>query len=377
MGDSLGKSFSLSPNKVAVGGGLVLAGSLLDFDHGGRQLGSIYPSAFNYKADEVLRFVPAVALVGMKSFGIESRTERWSELIVRSVASTAIMGLTVESTKRMVGRVRPNGSDDRSFPSGHSATAFLTASLFVKEYGQLSPWYSVGAYGVATSTAMLRRVNDHHWMSDVMVGAGIGILSTELGYALADLCFKSNRPGKRWHETTFELPSTMAGVYMKYLLPDAIEGVCGGHWVRSQFGYAVGMETSHFFTPYVGLGGRMGITSSRIEVEGMVAESPLDHVVFMVGPRLRTPLFGCFYAGIHIHGGYGFYPCTEVALSVDETLLLGGKRGWGYEGGLSITYFTYKDVSLNLVADYQSWSTSYAGIDNQGFSIGFSASWSW
>ena len=55
VGDTLGKSFAISPYKVSVGGGLVLAGSLLDFDHGGRQLGENCPSAFSYKADEVLR----------------------------------------------------------------------------------------------------------------------------------------------------------------------------------------------------------------------------------------------------------------------------------------------------------------------------------
>ncbi len=380
IGDSLGKSFFISPYKVTVGGGLVLAGSLLDFDHGGRQLGEIYPSVFSYKADEVLRFVPVVALVGMKSFGIESRTKQWSELIVRSVASTAIMGLTVEGTKRMVGRVRPDGSDDRSFPSGHSATAFLTASLFAKEYGHLSPWYSIGAYGMATSTAMLRRVNDHHWMGDVMVGAGIGILSAEFGYALADMFYGSSENKRRLRRAYpwFELPSSMAGVYMKYFLPDAFEGVCGGHRVRSRFAYAAGMEASYFFIPYVGFGGRMGIASSQIEVNGKVAESPLDHVEFMAGPCLRTPLLGRFCAGIHIYGGYGFYPCAEVPLlSANETLLLGGKKGWGYEGGASITYFTQKDVSLNLVADYQSWSSPSSGIDNRGLSFGLSASWSW
>lgn len=379
ISDSLGKSSFVLPYKLAVGSGLVLSGSLLNFDHGGRQLGEIYPSTFSYKADEVLRFVPAVALVGMKSLGIESRTKQWSELIVRSVASTAIMGLTVEGAKRIVGRVRPDGSDDRSFPSGHSATAFLTASLFAKEYGHLSEWYSVGAYGVATSTAMLRRVNDHHWMGDVMVGAGIGILSAELGYALADMFYYSsdNKRRLRGAYPWLELPSSMAGVYMKYLLPEAIEGVCEDLHVRSRFAYTAGMEASHFFTPYVGFGGRMGITCSQIEVNGKVAESPLDHVVFMAGPCLRTPLLGHFYAGIHVYGGYGFYPHTEVPLPSNESIFLGGEKGWGFDGGLSISYITLKDVSFNFIFDYQSWASPSVGIDNKGLSVGFSATWSW
>lgn len=363
----------------AIGGGIVVAGSLLKSDHGGRAQGIGFKPSFDYKADEVLRFVPAAALVGMKAFGVKNRTEKWSELIVRSAASTAIMGLTVESTKRLVGRVRPDGSDDRSFPSGHSATAFLTASLFAKEYGHLSPWYSVGAYGVATSTAMLRRMGDHHWMSDVMVGAGIGILSVELGYALADIYYKG-KPGIA--ESAIEPPSSTAGVYMSYVLPHAISGTCGNHRVRSRFGYGAGMEATHFITPYIGIGGRMGISSSQMEIvesngRQTICQSPLDHVSLAAGPRLRWPLSTRFQAGIYMSGGYGFYPRTDLGLSDTENYSLGNSSGWGYEGGVSFSYFTRQGVSIRLMADYQSWSAPSPGFDNQGFSFGLSAGWGW
>ena len=62
-----------------------------------------------------------------------------------------------------------------------------------KEYGHRSPWYSIGGYTVATITGVTRQLNNRHWMSDIMVGAGIGILATELGYFLADLIFKAYR----------------------------------------------------------------------------------------------------------------------------------------------------------------------------------------
>lgn len=366
----------------AIGGGLVLAGSLLDFDHGGRTLGMPYTPSFSYKADEVLRFVPAAALVGMKAFGVENRTKRWSELIVRSAASTAIMGLSVEATKRLVGRVRPDGSDDRSFPSGHSAAAFLTASLFAKEYGHLSPWYSAGAYGVATSTAMLRRINDHHWMSDVMVGAGIGILSTELAYALADIYYKE-RGGRGTTETPPPaLPSSSGGMYMSYVLPRAIDGISDGHGVRSRLGYSAGMEATHFFTTHIGIGGRMGITSSQMEIAGrngewVTCETPLDHATLTAGPHLRLPLSARFLMGMHVHGGYGFYPRTETELADTGRLTLGDRSGWGYEGGVSVGYLTRQGVTLQVAADYRSWSDPSHGVDNRGFSIGLSAGWGW
>ncbi len=355
----------------AIGGGLVVAGSLLDFDHGGSTLGMNLKPSFDYKADEVLRFVPAMALVGMKSLGVESRTERWSELMVRSAGATAIMGLSVESVKRLAGRVRPDGSDERSFPSGHSATAFLTASLFAKEYGHLSPWYSVGAYGVATSTAMLRRMGDHHWMSDVMVGAGIGILSVEIGYALADAFFATH-PHKAYRRDEGRKGASSAGVYMHYVLPHALSGEMGNLHIHSNFGYSAGLEANHFFTDHIGIAGRMGITSSQMEIDGETIACPLDHVTLGIGPTVSWPLCPRLTMGAHMLGGYGFYPQTEWA-----TMKIKGSQGWGYEGGISLAYITHQNVSLALSADYRAWSNPTQSIENKGFSIGLSAGWGW
>lgn len=360
----------------AIGGGLVVAGSLIGFDHGGRTLGMDFTPSHNYKADEVLRFAPAIALVGMKALGIESRTEKWGELLVRGAASTAIMGLSVESTKRLAGRVRPDGSDDRSFPSGHTAAAFLTASLFAKEYGHLSPWYSVGAYGVATSTAMLRRINDKHWMSDVMVGAGIGILSTELGYALADLFYKPPK-GLDKGRAGLTRPKAQSGLYMQYTLPHALAGAYGGKKIRSRLGYSAGWQAGYLLAPCIGVEGRMGITSSLMEVndekEGYkAAEEPLDHVSVAIGPCVTLPLGKGFSTSAHLHGGYGFYPQANLA-----GIRLEASQGWGCEGGIAIGYTTHERVCLQLVAGYHAWEPPATGMDNQGFSLGISAGWGW
>ncbi|HAO64286.1 MAG TPA: phosphatidic acid phosphatase, partial [Porphyromonadaceae bacterium] len=70
-------------------------------------------------------------------------------------------------------------------------TAFVAATILHKEYGMTrSPWFSVGGYALATATGVMRVLNNRHWISDVMAGAGIGIISTELGYFAADLIFK-------------------------------------------------------------------------------------------------------------------------------------------------------------------------------------------
>jgi len=70
-----------------------------------------------------------------------------------------------------------------SFPSGHSTMAFTGASFFTYLYGLYhpdSPWcipLSVGAYGLATATAVLRVTSGSHFVSDVLMGALIGSVS--------------------------------------------------------------------------------------------------------------------------------------------------------------------------------------------------------
>jgi membrane-associated phospholipid phosphatase len=78
-------------------------------------------------------------------------------------------------------KTRANGTS-RSFPSGHSTAAFSNASVLYNEFYESSPLLAYSGYTFATATAIFRMSNNRHWVSDVMVGAGIGILVTELVY---------------------------------------------------------------------------------------------------------------------------------------------------------------------------------------------------
>ncbi len=113
------------------------------------------------------------------------------------------MGATVNTLTQTTNVERPDGSNRHSFPSGHTATAFMTATMLNKEYGHKSPWIGIGAYSVATATGLMRMANNKHWLSDVLTGAGIGILSTELGYYLADLIFKERGINRLANEEVF------------------------------------------------------------------------------------------------------------------------------------------------------------------------------
>lgn len=70
------------------------------------------------------------------------------------------------------------GDAYRSFPSGHTTSAFAAASAATEEVGYLWPenkkWVGVVLYGAAGLAGISRVYNNAHWASDVAVGAMIG-----------------------------------------------------------------------------------------------------------------------------------------------------------------------------------------------------------
>lgn len=88
-------------------------------------------------------------------------------------------GATVGATwllKNTVHKERPDGSNDQSFPSGHSAAAFQAASFVHRRYG-IPAW---PGYVLATYTAWSRVEANKHDTADVLAGAALGIGSTFL-----------------------------------------------------------------------------------------------------------------------------------------------------------------------------------------------------
>ena len=145
---------------------------------------------FKTGIDDYTQYFGPAMTVGLKLGGYEGRSD-WSRLLASAAMSYGIMAGLVNGIKYTAKEMRPDGSQANSWPSGHTATSFVGATLLHKEYGLTrSPWFSVAGYGVATATGVMRVLNNRHWISDVMSGAGIGIMSTELGYALGDVLFK-------------------------------------------------------------------------------------------------------------------------------------------------------------------------------------------
>jgi membrane-associated phospholipid phosphatase len=138
-------------------------------------------SGFHTSIDDYFQFLPYFELGGVLLAGVEGRDDRLNVALV-VLKSEAIMLGSVYVVKTTTSILRPDGSNRLSFPSGHTAQAFLAASIVHTELRDKSQWYGIGAYTVATSVAAFRMLNNRHWQSDVVAGAGFGILSAHLAY---------------------------------------------------------------------------------------------------------------------------------------------------------------------------------------------------
>lgn len=148
-----------------------------------------HPSVFkktDYNAaDYAVAGAPLAAAWIMKAAGVKSRSTTRRMFTANAFALGLAAGIT-QGTKHMTKEVRPDLSDEHSFPSGHTALAYVSATVLSREYDHISPWITVGAYSAATATEMLRMRHNAHWLNDLYMGAGIGVVSTHLGYWLAD-----------------------------------------------------------------------------------------------------------------------------------------------------------------------------------------------
>ena len=238
---------------------------------------------FKTGIDDYTQFFGPAMVVGLKLGGYEGRSD-WPRLLASAGLSYAIMAGLVNGIKYTAKEMRPDGSSANSWPSGHTATAFVGATLLHKEYGLTrSPWWSVAGYGVATATGVMRVLNNRHWISDIMSGAGIGIMSTELGYAIGDLFFKGKGLLRNDMEMNNENPSFFSismgvGLGTKNIdfgiddlvgidrfdpqevaAAKAAEDEDGKENIEFRSATVVDAEGAYFFNKYVGIGGRFRV----------------------------------------------------------------------------------------------------------------------
>ena len=255
---------------------------------------------FKTGIDDYTQYFGPALTVGLKLGGYEGRSD-WPRLLASAGMSYGIMAALVNGIKYTAKEMRPDGSQANSWPSGHTATSFVGATLLHKEYGLTrSPWFSVAGYGVATATGVMRVLNNRHWVSDVMSGAGIGIISTELGYALCDLMFKGKGLLRNDLETDSGNPSFFGinmGVGIGGKSIEFSEGdlVNIDDYKAAGFSFdsneneslefrastVVDAEGAYFFNKYVGIGGRFRVRAMSAKSFGQYADISTEDPAYM------------------------------------------------------------------------------------------------
>ncbi len=117
------------------------------------------------------------ALIGTFAAGRALGKGRVRRIAAHMTQALVITDLLVTPVKVAVGRRRPDGSNSRSFPSGHAAGSFALASVLQEELGIGA---GIPAFAVATMMGIARVDQRRHYMTDVLAGAAFGLVAARM-----------------------------------------------------------------------------------------------------------------------------------------------------------------------------------------------------
>ena len=279
-------------------------------------------------------------------------------MLVSDAFSIASMTILVNGVKYSVGRLRPDATSNNSFPSGHTATAFMTATMLHKEYEGRSPWFSIGGYSLAALTGVSRVLNNRHWVTDVVAGAAIGIGSVHLGYFITDKIFKDKHYNPAYDSTGYSYDSSV-----KHYVGEIIFGrrfVIGSEGRKS-----------------------MGILPQRGSLAGLQVEIP---IIPNVGVSARATASGMIYNGgicsdlyTTSAGAYWNLPFAKI-LEFQTKVMAGWARmnqssGVDLSCGVSLSLITDNNFKVKAFGEFDSISISnhepWINTVIAGFSTGF------
>jgi membrane-associated phospholipid phosphatase len=140
---------------------------------------------FNTKADDYLQWVPSASIYVMDAFKVKTKHTFIEHLII-DAGSILITGGAGFVMRKISGSMEVYNSSGTKFPSGHTANAFRGAEIVFQELKDSHRVLSYSGYLVASAVGVLRIYNKAHYLTEVLAGAGLGILSTKLTYLVFD-----------------------------------------------------------------------------------------------------------------------------------------------------------------------------------------------
>ena len=142
---------------------------------------SVVADTFRTRVDDYIHYIPILAMYGADLFKVPAKNTVWNQtkyLVISEIVTSGI----VHGLKRGLGIQRPNNGAANAYPSGHTSQAFVQSQVLFNEFRNTAPVFASSGYVFAIATGTLRVLNNRHWVPDVLLGAGIGILVTNLVY---------------------------------------------------------------------------------------------------------------------------------------------------------------------------------------------------
>lgn len=333
-----------------------------------------YLPDFQDKVDDVVQYIPYASVYAFDALGLESKhtARRYTTTLATGAATSLIV---IQGLKYGIGETRPDGSANNSFPSGHTTTAFMGAHMFHKEYGERSVYYSIGGYLLASFVGIFRQLNDRHWISDVLVGAGMGISITEFAYFMNDKWWGDKglneielTPEK---EPNYTRPSYL-GVKLGYAgLTNSFLNEASG--LSAKNGFSVAVDGAWFFSEHFGLGAEIGFQSFPIRIDQSIQDEirpdgyefifqPMGNTRNLIGPHAQiTTEKSAFGAKLLI--GHAKIADTEVFLknlitnepSEEDDLVyarIEAANRFAWSAGAYYRFMISKRLALGLFVDY-------------------------
>lgn len=325
--------------------------------------GSLADFRFHY--DDYIQYSPAGLMMAMKVCGYESRSS-WPRMLVSDAFSTALMAATVNGLKYTVQRPRPDGSQNNSFPSGHTATAFMSATMLHKEYGWRSPWFSIGGYTLAAATGVSRILNNKHWMTDIAAGAAVGIGAVHLGYYLTNLIFKEKGLSDIYSPVSFAYDSSQKHYVAELMF---------GH--RHIIGYE-GMKDMGTMPLR---GGLVALSTDIPVVPGIGATARLSANSLIWAAGRTTNMYSALAGGYwnlhfarrlefqtHMMGGYAWMPASGSEAC---------NGGADLAAGVSLSLLLDNNFKIKAFADFESLDFGHNHPWTNTIVVGWSSAWFW
>ena len=143
-----------------------------------------YPD-FHTSAADYLMWAPSASVYVLDAFKVKTE-HNFREHFILDAGSILITGGFGYGMRIISKHIKAYNSSDTKFPSGHTANAFRGAEILHQELKGTNKLLSYSGYLVATGVGLLRIYDKDHLLSEVITGAGLGIISTKLTYWIFD-----------------------------------------------------------------------------------------------------------------------------------------------------------------------------------------------